>query len=119
MKVIAFALFILMANAVQSSAQVVRSGNDIREACEILIQPGGQRGDVEHAKAGYCLGFVSALLFTGHWLAEPDNFCPPVGVTVDQAIRVFLKYLNENPDRTHGRSEVLGRIAFSTAWPCK
>jgi hypothetical protein len=70
MKSIVLALFILMASAVQSSAQVVRSGNDIQEACEILIQSGGPKGDVESAKAGYCLGFVTALLFTGRWPAR-------------------------------------------------
>lgn len=119
MKPAVLALFILWVSAVQSAAQIVRTGNDIREACEILIQPGGPRGDVQNAKAGYCLGFVTAMLFTGHWLAEPDNFCPPVGVSVDQAIRVFLKYLNQNPDRTHQPSEVLARLAFSATWRCQ
>ena len=119
MKSIATALFILAVSAIESSAQAVRTGNDVQDVCELLIMPQGPKGDEQSLKAGFCLGYVTGLLFTGHWLAEPDNFCPPKGVTVDQAVRVFLKYLKENPDRTHQPSEVLARVAFSKAWPCK
>jgi hypothetical protein len=92
MKSIVLALFILMASAVQSSAQVVRSGNDIQEACEILIQSGGPKGDVESAKAGFCLGFVTALLFTGRWLARTGQLFSSISMTTQTRLVSRLRF---------------------------
>jgi hypothetical protein len=113
------ALCVLTASVGQSSAQVIESGNDIREACQILA--GGQvpKDALENAKGGYCLGFVTALLFIGGRLDDPDRFCPPNGVTVKQGNLVFLKYLHDNPDMTHQPAESLAIAAFRKAWRCQ
>jgi Rap1a immunity proteins len=118
MKSTVIALWILMAGVSQSFAQV-KSGNELREACQIIERPGGAKDALEAAKAGYCIGIVKTLLFVGPRLQEPDKFCTPDGVTIEQGARVVLKYLNDNPDKNHQRPEGLAIAAFRKAWPCK
>jgi hypothetical protein len=89
------------------------------EACQIGVQPGGVKTPLDAAKSGYCVGLVKALLFVGRRLQEPDNFCAPEGVTIGQGTRVVLKYLNDNPDKTHSPAENLAVAAFRAAWRCK
>ena len=45
--------------------------------------------------------------------------CPPDGTHVSQATNVFLKYLNENPEKTQLDIEDLAIQVFRKAWPCK
>jgi hypothetical protein len=116
MKAAAVTLSVLIACVGQCYAQD-QSGNDISELCQIASR--GPKTDFETAKATYCQGFVKAILFIGRRLDEPDSFCSQTGVTVGQAIDVFLKYLNDNPDKTHQPAESLAIAAFRKAWPCK
>jgi len=55
----------------------------------------------------------------GRRLEERDSFCPPDGTHVSQATNVFLKYLNENPEKAQLEIEDLAIQAFRKAWPCK
>ena len=110
------AVGILIASVSQSSAQI-ESGNEIRESCQFAAQ--GPKTNLEVAKATYCQGFVKAILFVGRRLDEPVRFCAPDGITVGQAINIFLKYLNDHPDKTHEAAEDLAITAFWTEWGCK
>jgi hypothetical protein len=115
MKAAALTLSVLIASVGQCQSD---TGNDIRESCQITVR--GPKGEgVELTEATYCLGFVTAILFVGRHLDEQSSFCAPVGVTVQQAVNVFLKYLNENPDKTHYSAESLAVASFRQAWPCK
>jgi hypothetical protein len=116
MKAGVVALSILIASIGQSYAQI-ESGNVMRDICQLAAR--GPKGELELAKATYCQGFVKAILFVGRRLGQPNRFCPPDGVTIGQAINVFLKYLNENPEQTHEPSEDLAIAAFGQAWRCK
>ena len=106
-----------MLAVVQSAAQGIQTGNNLKEGCQFASQ--GAKTNLEAGKALYCQGFVKGILFIGRRLNEPESFCPPTGVTVTQAINVFLKYLNENPDKSHQAAEDVTIQAFWKAWHCK
>ena len=45
-------------------------------------------------------------------------FCSPVGSTVDQARKVFLKYISDHPERLHESSKVVVTLALTAAFRC-
>jgi hypothetical protein len=117
MKVIGLAMSIVVASLGQSFAQPIVSGKDIKESCRFVVD--GPKTEYESAMALHCMGLLRAVLLLGRRLQERDSFCPPGGTHVTQATNVFVKYLDENPEKTHLDIEDLAIQAFQTAWPCK
>lgn len=118
MKTIAITFAVLIASAVSASAQISKTGNQMKDICEFATRGPKAEGFVL-AKATFCQGYVMAFLAIGPYLPGPFTFCLPAGVTVDQAINAFLKYLDDNPSDTHKNAEYLIGMAFATAWPCR
>jgi Rap1a immunity proteins len=87
------------------------TGNGMRETCATTTRV-ARTGRADLADASYCLGFIKAILFVGEHLDAESRFCPPRGATVQQAVSVFLKYLNDNPESTHYSGESLAVQAF-------
>ena len=113
------ALCIVVATVGQCFAEEI-TGNDIRDWCQVTLKE-NQRGpwtDVDTHHAGFCQGFVYAILVLGDALPEPIRCCHPKEATLEQSIRVLLKYLNEHPDLTHEDAVHLSLLAFKAAWPC-
>jgi hypothetical protein len=50
---------------------------------------------------------------------EPKYFCMPIGATVGQLQKVYIKYANENPQALHYDAAGMVRKAFTEAFPCK
>ena len=117
MKVVAISLSIIIATMGQSFAKPIESGNDIKPTCQFVVE--GPKTEYESAMALHCMGFVRAVLFLGRRLEERDSFCPPEGTLVSQATNVFLKYLNENPEKGQSDIEDLAIQSFRKSWPCK
>jgi len=88
MKPTVVAICILIASANQSSAQTIANGSDIKEACQFAAQV--PENELELSKASFCKGFVKTIVSVGRRLNRQDSFCAPDGVTVGQAINVFL-----------------------------
>jgi hypothetical protein len=113
------ALCIVVATVGQCFAEL--TGNQMREGCQLSVD---RRPNVnvtlnDALKSGTCEGFVYAMGALGGLLAEPDRFCHPYGVDVEQGERVLLKYLNEHPELTHEDAVLLSLQAFKAAWPCQ
>jgi hypothetical protein len=97
------------------------SGNELLEECQLY-----QRASVddpkltrlELLKAGKCRGTVDGIVFTGQLLFESYRFCAPEGVTMDQAVRVLIKFLDAHPELTHMSGEAVAITAFHDAWLC-
>ena len=122
MKALSFAICALMAGVIQPANATTGNGtgNGMKETCLATTRdPIHSKGRSELADASYCLGFMKAILFVGEHLEDGSKFCPPGTVTVEQAVTVFLKYLNENPESGHFSAESLAVTAFQQAWPCK
>jgi hypothetical protein len=117
MKAIAVALSIMIATLGQSFAEPIMNGNDIKESCQFAVE--GAKTNLESEKALFCMGVVRGILFIGRRLEERDSFCPPDGTHVSQATNVFLKYLDDNPEKAQLDIEDLAIQAFRKSWPCK
>jgi hypothetical protein len=46
-------------------------------------------------------------------------FCPPHGVTIQQAADVFCKHLRDRPEERHTTAAIVFGEAMAKAWPCK
>jgi|BarGraNGADG00212_1021973.scaffolds.fasta_scaffold150643_1 hypothetical protein len=95
-------------------AEVDRSSaNHIMRGCRDFISSSlsnSQRGPLEQ---GYCAGVVDGLDFTGL------GVCAPPSVTVSQAVRVVVKYIDDRPARLNENFKALAYEALQAAWPCK
>ena len=72
-------------------------------------------------KQGICIGQIQAfylLAFSDH-LAPKGKYCPPDGVTIDQARLVVIKYIEDRPEQLHLPFFLLAIDALRKAWPCR
>ncbi len=50
----------------------------------------------------------------------PPMFCSPkTGISIDQAMRIFIKWANENPSQLHQSARTSVAISLIKAFPCK
>jgi hypothetical protein len=95
------------------------SANYLMPGCRhiVAVGPGRIAMNARNAQTvytgGWCAGFV-----TGIALVNPGS-CPPAGSTIDQTLRVVVKYVDERPQRMHEDFSVLVQEALATTWPCQ
>ena len=74
-------------------------------------------------KAGFCQGHIIGISSYNEYLNAVDAkrrvFCVPGSVTLNQNIRVVMKYLNEHPERLHFPDTLLIIEAFRESFPCR
>ena len=87
--------------ALAAPAQATTTGNALLEWC------------AEARDRGMCIGYSQATI------EGLGGFCPPEGVTLGQAIKIVVKYLNANPEYLHLRGMQLAMDAVVEAWPCE
>lgn len=71
----------------------------------------------------FCIGYVSGFLEANALLttenAAVKAICTPEnGITNDQAIRIFVKYLRENPEYLHQSGRMSLYVSLAKAFPC-
>lgn len=81
--------------------------------CKSVLEP----KDAD-AAVGMCAGTISTLLTIRELLKPVAAFCPPKGVTSEQATRIFVKYLETTPELLDQDLRLLVILAFQRAWPC-
>jgi hypothetical protein len=67
-------------------------------------------------RQGLCGGIVQTILYFGR---TNFNVCMPEGVTMGQAIRVVVAYIDQRPERMHERFETLAIEVLQQSWPCQ
>jgi hypothetical protein len=61
---------------------------------------------------GRCVGIVETI-------RTFPTLCVPINVTVGQAMRVVVKYIDDRPARLHEPFKKLVHEALLEAWPCR
>ena len=125
MRRLSLVLFGLLLIAPLTHAQT-KTGEQMEENCKKLAasdtSPGGAAFD-----AGHCAGFIEGVINTQQFLEVadqnhakgfPQRFCLPENVTNDQTLKVFLKFLNDHPERLHESAVVLLIESLAQAFPC-
>lgn len=69
--------------------------------------------------AGYVDGFIDSYRVSTLYYRQPDAFCLPAGgISIDQAIRVVVRYLEEHPKELHESARSSVFLSLRTAFPC-
>jgi hypothetical protein len=71
----------------------------------------------------YCIAYISGFMdgssLTSTFDAGKKTICLPAkGVTNDQAARVFVKYLRENPESLHESGRMSFYVSLVKIFPC-
>lgn len=112
--IIATALLGLIAGSA-TAQEDISSGGGMITACRGMISD--RFTPQLEIQKGYCAGVVSAV-FSSALAFQPEyRFCPPV-ITTKQAIRIVLKYMDDNPHQLHMPLYALAHFAFLKAYPC-
>ena len=72
---------------------------------------------------GVCLGFVrgfhAGLTFSAEQLGRSPPYCMPENATATQAVKIVLKFLEENPEHLNSPAQSLVYVALYIAFPCE
>ena len=70
-------------------------------------------------RAGACVGVLNTLVWIGSSFVPHLRFCPPEGVTTEQAVSVVVRYIEARPESIDDPFAGLAVLAFQKAWPCR
>jgi Rap1a immunity proteins len=93
-----------------ASEAIGASANEIVAACKSVMSTPHNASEAQ--KQGFCVGTVEGI---GH--VDP-GICPPMGSTLQQWIRVVIRYIDSRPARLQEDFYKLAQEALRDAWPC-
>lgn len=96
------------------------TGNELLRQCretERLMED--SRSRVDQLSAGYCIGLVEGIKNTLTMVSsQAKTNCMPASATNEQAVRIVLKHLRNNPERLHLDGSVLVIESLGNAFTC-
>lgn len=104
--------------------QQERNGSSYLQLCSATVKEldGGRLTEVEGIDALHCSayvsGFVDAVRVTSKRKAADEVCLPEGGVQLSQVVRIFVKYLRDNPQTLHQEARTLLLTALLKAFPC-
>jgi hypothetical protein len=101
----AFIVGVVLLVCTEANAADTTSANVVLPGCK---DQGGSFG------VGYCQGVMDGIAFV-----QDGHFCVPMGVTLRQAMRVVVAYIEARPARMHEDFRKLALEGLREAWPCK
>jgi hypothetical protein len=109
---IAAAMVVLAPHDIAMAQSPTASANAVMPGCRSFIS--GDNRDL--IGQGHCAGMVDSIFYFG---ATHFGICSPSGVTVGQALRVAVRYIDQRPERMHENFRNLALEALQQAWPCR
>ena len=113
--VLTAAFFSIAARADDVSVQQYLSGAYILDACKEV-------SGTSTSDRGVCIGEIQMLYLLavagGGYLSESSRFCPPTGVTIEQARTVVVRYIEDHPDSLQAPFVFSALKGLRKAWPC-
>jgi len=109
----------------------VTNGADAMHNCGLAVKLlDGDKSEAtdDVGSIGKCMGMVEGVMNTlRQWEASSkqhhstldDTACFPAHVTIEQAIRVSYKYMQDHPEQLHAAGSGLVYLALTQAFPCK
>ena len=109
-------LLTLAADPSEVAGPELSTGNELLARCQQAL--GEQPGPRDVAAASGCRSLVRSVLDMAT-LTRSLRLCSPGDVTVIQAVRVVVNYLNAHPDELYQRDTSLSLRALRQAFPCQ
>jgi hypothetical protein len=101
-------------------------GSELLQACGAAEKQsdGIKISDEEAIGSIYCIGYISGFLDSLALSSAASDggqkIClPQRGITNDQAVRVLVKFLRENPQTLHESGRMSLYIALARTFPCR
>jgi Rap1a immunity proteins len=110
--VIVTLLFLLPMPAISESP--VLSGREVYDGCRNFAQ----KTDSELFYQGVCAGIIDDLAYYRLSLPEDMTYCPPNGISLGQAVRAVVDYMESHPGILDEDFRRIAIIALRAAWPC-
>jgi hypothetical protein len=112
--------------------KTIADGNTLDDYCRYARQreSGLKPSDAEFAKSTFCIGYIRGVL-DEIWTQQnlPDDIgvknvgrpkiCISNEITNAQAVKVAVKYLQDNPAKLQLSANYLIRLSMEEAFPCK
>lgn len=88
--------------------------NEVMSGCR-------DNADFDHSKNPFLVGVCNGILDGIYFSLANVAICHPAGAsaTLEQMVRVVVKYIDDRPERQHEPFERLAFEAMKIAWPCK
>src|SRR5262249_2989702 len=101
-----------------------RTAQELHQDCKELLREWDAPNGRPTMNGGRCIGYISGIMDMNGYLralklVQKPLFCPPQEITNSQAVRVLVKFIEDNPERMHHEGPVVAVIAFSRAFPCQ
>jgi hypothetical protein len=93
----------------------VLTGASLKKSCEMALN-GGQKNPDDYVDTGVCIGEVSA---TAYVMSVLKIISVPKEVSVEDEIRVVVKFLDANPTEVNLRDTSLVGSALVSVWGTK
>jgi Rap1a immunity proteins len=118
--VLAAGLAAPQARAIDTAGQVVDQCENSRHAIKI---DGVVQGFESDSRTGYCWGAVSAVQDVGNILLESPNrtalwLCLPTKATTFDMVKIFIRCMDEHPNRRYERFGLVLLDSLREAYPC-
>jgi Rap1a immunity proteins len=124
------AVFLLISGCLVAQDDWKGDGSSLLAKCSLDVRAldGEKLSSADIAEGAFCTGYVSGIHDTDYMvqmLEEHEKItlmkhaCPPSNVSTEQAVRVVVKYLRDNPERLHMPAAVLVTDAIRRSFPCK
>ncbi len=96
-----------------------------RRTDELLWMCEGRVSDNEFVNAMekvLCIGYIDGIVDSNAMMQGflgVQLFCPPPGgISLDQAMRIFLKWANDHPEQLHESARISVMLSLAQAFPC-
>jgi len=103
------------------TAQGLVTGADWVKACQ-EPQPGKPVTDaLVIARSSYCVGFITGVFMTNGMAKQMNGkqlICIPSAITVDDARKIFLKFMKDHPEKAQEPGPGLLLASLALGFPC-
>lgn len=113
-------LALLTVLAGSATGQEVKRGDQLLWQCNETASSKVEAFAGKLLCAGYVDGFIDSYRVSTTYYGRPDAFClPATGLSIDQATRVVVRYLEDHPNELHESARSSVFLALRTAFACK
>jgi len=124
------AVFLLISSSLVAQDDWKADGSSLLRKCSLAVRifDGEKLSSADTVEGAFCSGYIAGnhdMDFMVQMLEEHQKItlmqhaCPPSTASGEQAVRIVVKYLRDNPDRLHMPASILVTDAIRSSFPCK
>jgi hypothetical protein len=102
---------------------VARTAGEFVDDCKEITPMQGREEPTLILMNGFCLGYLSGLMVLNQLYQDMERgkpfFCAPGWVSPGQARLVFLKYMEEHPEKLHEDAGSMVMVSLMVTFPCE